>query len=158
MELSTRFIVDIYNLFDNNYVDIIVDKEKMELSAWIYNTNFDIKMFMFGQKYSTWDKLTEFKETVEANALDYLSLYLERVAESKSIMLKDFLLALGYGSKIVVVDADTDDEIFVTYNYARHCSLYNTEYANSSVVCIGNNVNIDKENNDPIYIFVRKER
>ena len=75
MKPSNRFITDTYHLRDDNYIDIVIDKEFNKLESYIYNTNYGLKMYMFGQEYNSFSQYEEFRILVEENAEDYLESY-----------------------------------------------------------------------------------
>lgn len=52
------------------------------------------------------------------------------------IKLATFMGLLGYGSKVVIVDHTTDEEVFKSDNFKVPYGLSN-EYGNAKVLCFG---------------------
>lgn len=52
------------------------------------------------------------------------------------INLAVFMDLLGYGSKVIVVDRDTDEEVFRTDNFTAPYTL-GGEYHSAKVLCFG---------------------
>ena len=52
------------------------------------------------------------------------------------IKLTTFMGLLGYGSKVIVVDKETDEEIYTSDNFTAPYGMRD-EYSNAKVLCFG---------------------